>query len=190
MRAFCEGCLVLIMIVAGLAFVGSLAASSEDVIAGLLGMGFSAIVFTLGLVGLVLGDVWTELRVLTQRRRQRQEAERRAEAAKRDIEWRVETAKRKADAVHQTWLAEEEKAMQISREDLIAQRKADWGHRREMWRGRWARFWNGVRRRIARMLGEENEILIDLAYGVLKTLACLAPFVALAAAAIIAWSLL
>ena len=153
-----HGCFPLITIVAALAFGFSLLAVPDNPVLAVLGMGFSAVVFTLGLVGIAVGHAYEELRLLTQRRRQRQEAKRRAESARLDIEWRIQTAKRKAAGRQQ----------------------------RKMWRGRWARFRNGVRRRIARMLGKENEILQDVVRAFIR----IAPLWALAAAAIVAWSLL
>lgn len=182
----CRGWLMAIMALAGLAFAGSFLAGSEDLIGRILRMGFSAVVFTLAMVGLILVDIRTELRLLTERRRQRLEAECRAHAGRREAERQARFAD--WEKRNRVWVDPD--AMQITQEDVTAQRKADWHQWREIWRGQWARFWNGMRRRIARMLGEENEILIGLVFGTVKALCCLLPFWLLAAAAIVAWSVL
>ena len=174
MRAFCEGCLLLIMVLAGLAFLASFV--EDNPVLAVLGMGFSVVVFTLGLVGLALGEalghIHRELRLLTERKRKRLEAERRlfyqAMAGKKRVRYEASLA---------------------DRERQRRQRKTDCAHRREMRRGWWTRFWNGVRRDVARILGEENTILIGLVFRILRILACIAPFGVVAALAIMAWSL-
>lgn len=190
-------CLALIMVVAALAFCGFFMAAfgphakPHIEVLGVLGMGFSAVVFTLGLVGVALISVLEELKLLNERKHKRLEAEERAAYQA----WLADGEKRRRERERRRREHVDPEAMQITRKDLAAQRKTDWRHRREIWRGRVVRFWNGVRQRIARVLGEENTILVGLVFGIVKTLACIVALVAVAAVAIgavafVTWGLL
>jgi len=181
-------CCFIFMIVAALAFVGFLMATNDSPVIGVLGMGFSAVVFMLGILGLILMELGEDLRLLTGRRRKRLQAGKQT----RHQAWLAEIEKqRRAVEAHRADRQRERvdpQSMQITPRDVVAQSKTEWRHRREIWRGWWTRFWNGVRRRIARVLGEENTILIGIVFWGVRIVICISLFAPIAAA-IIAWSL-